>query len=198
MFVVSTAAPKDVRLTLRAAQGDEPESFVILDPITPAMRRRAYRAVRAMLERQGITDTSDPDVRGDMGEKVSCELIRMGLKEWHGIGDEHRQPIALTPDQATRLRTANDPDRPTGTIDAALADVFFFGVVDAGYVLADANRLAEKNELSGSPAGTSSGATPAKTTAALAAKRKKTAAARNARTRNTRSRPKKATASSKS
>lgn len=196
--------PEAVRVVLAEANGDDPEAVLIFDPITPKMRRRVFSRHRAKLEQEGvdfaqvIAGEIDPELNRDLAELVTFELLRLGLREWHGIGGEDDQPLALTPDQATRLRTVNDPDRPTGTIDALLADETIFNQCDAEYVMPDARRRAEKNALSGSPSGTSAEATPASDIATLAARPKRRAAAKNAPTRSTRSRPKKAKGSGRS
>lgn len=176
------------------------DAFVILDPITPAMRRRALRAVKAFMERAGIADfaAASVDQQEDVGEVISRELIRMGAREWGGVGSADGVAIDLTPDQATRLDSATDPDRPTGTIDLLLADMDEFQKLDAGYVRPDTIRRAEKNASSPSPNGTSAAATPGKGTANSRAGRKKTAAAKSARTKPRRSRPRPAKPSGKS
>lgn len=186
---------EEVRVVLQEANGDDPAAAVVLDPITPAMRRRALRSIRPLLE--GVTDTNDvdPDVMGDVGEKVSVELLRMGIREISGIADEDGNAFDLTPDQATRIRTANDPQRPTGTIDDLLADDSVFNKLDEGYVRPDALRRAEKNGLSGLPNGTSTAATPDNATASLPAKPKRKAVAKPAPTSKTRSKAKPARAS---
>lgn len=195
------------RITLRPAQGVEgedgyePEAFIVMAPITPAMRRRALRATRRMLADRGVSDPTqvDDDLLGDMGEAVSCELIRLGALEWGGIGgDDDDQPLDLTPDRDLRFQTANVPDRPTGTIDLLLADQDIFDLIDEKYVRPDARRRAEKNALSGSPAGTGTEATPGSGTANSAAKRTRRAGAKSARTSNTSRKRKTAKASGRS
>ena len=202
MFTIAKR-PDDgpVRVTIREAQGDDPAAVVILVPIDAKMRRRAMRAARRMLDDLGAEYSEvgkDADLMVDVSEEIGRELMRLGIVGIEGIADENDQPFAITPDRETRLRTAADKKRPTGTIDDLLADEIVFARLDADYVMADAKRRAEKNGLSGSPSGTSAGATPGNATASLAAKRKKTAAARRARTKNTRSRPTKRKASGKS
>lgn len=194
------------RIVLRPAQGAagepgyEPEAGVVASPITPAIRRRALRATRLFLEEAEATSFEDmnPDQLGDMGETVSRELIRMGLADWFGIGDDDGKPLELTPDQATRIRTANDKDRPTGTIDLLLADETWFAKLEAEYVQPDALRRMEKNGLSGSPNGIGTAATPGNATANLAARPKRRAAAKAARTAKTSCKAKPRKASGKS
>jgi hypothetical protein len=183
---------------------DDAGAFIVLDPITAKMRRRVFRMYRHHLEREGVDfadiangNPIDADLTRDLGDLITCEMIRMGAREWGGIGDSDGNPIDLTPDQATRIRTAADPKRPTGTIDALLADEAIVAIIDADYVVPDAQRRAEKNGLSGSPNGTSTGATPAKDTANLAAKPKTRAAARSAPTSRTPRKPTKAKGSGK-
>jgi hypothetical protein len=193
----SDGAP--VRVTIKEAQGDDPAAVVILVPIEPKMRRRALGAARRLLDGMGVEYTAvqeDEDLMVDVSEEIGRELMRLGIVGIEGIvAEETGEPFELTPDRETRLRTAADKDRPTGTIDDLLADESVLELLDAGYVIPDAKRRAEKNALSGSPDGTSKGATPGKGTANLAAKRKRRAGAKAARTRNTRSKPTKAKAS---
>lgn len=191
------------RIVLREASGDEPEAFIVMAPIEPKMRRRSLRAARRGIEQSGVATAEeiDADLMGDLGEIISLELIRLGAIEWGGIGetvDGEDVPLPLTPDRETRLRTANQADRPTGTIDALLADEALFNLLDEKYVRPDALRRAEKNGSSGSPNGISTEATPGNATASSAAKPKRRAAAKPVRTRSTSSRQTKAKASGKS
>lgn len=186
-------APEAVRVVLQEAQGDEPEAFVLLDPITPKMRRRALKIARSDLDAAGVEYSDlDPLQLRDVADLVSAELIRMGAREWGGIGGDDGEVLVLTPDQATRLRTATDQDRPKGTIDALLADETIFDKLEMAYVLPDSVRLAEKNALSGSPNGTSAAATPDNVTANSRATPKRKGAAKSARMKKTRSKPTKA------
>jgi hypothetical protein len=95
---------------------DDAGAFIVLDPITPKMRRRVFKMYREALVQAGVDPvelakgaTLDPDLVGDLGELISVELIRMGAREWGGIGDADDNPLPMTPDQATRMRTATDP-----------------------------------------------------------------------------------------
>ena len=191
------------RIVLMAANGKEPEAWVLLMPITGAMRRRSQSAMRRMIAGRDI-DELDNDAIWDLSELASRELIRLGIVDWGGIFDADGKPVVLTPDRETRFATANDPNRPTGTIDQLLEEDDLFEKLDAEYVVPDAKRRAEKNGLSASPAGTGGAGTRGKGTASSAAgaktakTRRKTAAARNARTSSTRSRPKKPKASGRS
>lgn len=182
------------RIVLRPADGEEPEAFIIVAPITRAMRRRALGAARRFLESTGVDAAQDlsADQLTDMSEIVSVELCRLGVMEWGGIGDADGELLDLTPALDTRFATAGDPERPTGTIDLLLADEAVLKKLDNDYVIPDALRLAEKNGLSGLPSGTGKGATPGKGTASLAAKRTRKAAAPRARTAKTSSKPKRA------
>lgn len=178
------------KVVLRAAVDDEPEAFVVLAPVTPAMRRRAQRAAHRSLGDADF-DAIDVDVLHDAVEDGSRELIRLGLLDWGGIGDADGNLLELTPDRDTRFATANAPDRPTGTIDLLLADEDAFAAIDAAYVRPDAMRRAEKNGLSASPSGTGEAATPASATASSAARRKpKTRPAKSVRTAKTSSKRK--------
>lgn len=201
MFTIGKRADQPVRVTIAEAQGDDPAAVVILAPIVPKMRRRALRAAHRLLEGMGVPVSAaiEGDLLFDVSEEVSREMLRLGIIGIEGIVDEASgEPFALTPDRDTRLRTANEPDRPTGTIDDLLADERVFATLDAEYVIADAVRSAEKNGLSGSPNGTSTAAMPVKDIANSRAKRKRTAAARSARTKSTRSKATKPKGSGKS
>jgi hypothetical protein len=116
-----------MRVTLVEAQGDEQGAFVTLAPIEPKMRRRAMGAARRLLEKMGA-DPAESGIEGDLlldvSEEVSRELMRLGIVSIEGIFDDVRRAGAAGADARpeTRLRTASDPDRPTGTIDDLLAD----------------------------------------------------------------------------
>lgn len=191
MFTIQKRAEEPVRVTLVAPEGEEKGAFVTLAPIEPKMRRRALGAARRLLERMGHqSEDLEGDLLLDVSEEVSRELMRLGIVSVEGIFDDATgEPLELTPDRETRLRTASDEDRPTGTIDDLLADERVFARLDAEYVIPDAKRRAEKNGLSGSPNGTSTAATPGSGTANSPARRARRAAAKNARTKNTRSKP---------
>ena len=217
MFKLSKAAAEPQRIVLRAAiearpavkkgrkvvepaVAAEPEAYVVMAPITPAMRRRAQGAIRRYAAAAEIANLEDmtADQLGDMSELLSIELTRLGVQEWGGIGDEDGQTLDVTPDRDTRFRTANDEGRPTGTVDLLLADVQAFGILDELYVRADAHRLAEKNGLSALPTGTGKAATRAKTIARLPATPKRRAAAKSAHTGSTPRKPKRPKASGRS
>lgn len=196
--------PEPKRIVLKAAEGKEPEAYVVMAPITAAMRRRAQGVVRRLVAGVDDIEDIDADTLGDAGEAASRELIRLGMIEWGGIGDANGKPLELTPDRDTRMKTANAPERPEGTVDLLLADEEIFAKLDADYVRPDAVRIAEKNGLSASPTGTGEAATRGKGTASShAAARKRGAASRKAAAKTAptpkrRSRPKPAKASGRS
>lgn len=179
---------------------DQEGAYILLDPITPKMRRRALSVVRRELVEDGVENPAEmnEDQMGDAGEVVSRELIRMGAVEWGGIGDAKGKVIELTPDHATRVRTATDPERPKGTIDQLLANETFFNLIDERYVRPDAIRRMEKNASSASQTGTGGAGTRGKGTATSRARPKSKAAAKPARTSSTSSKPTKRKASGKS
>jgi hypothetical protein len=202
MFTIAKRTEQPVRVTLVEAQGDEKGAAITLAPIDRGMRRRAMRAAKRLLEKMGVpaADGIEGDVMWDVSEEVSRELMRLGIVSIDGIFDESVDPpvlLALTPDRETRLRTANDVDRPLGTIDDLLADERVFGRLDDEYVVPDAMRRAEKNGLSGSPNGTSAAATPGNGTANFRARPPRKAGAKSARTKRTRSKRTPAKASGK-
>lgn len=183
MLVIGEKRP--VKVVLRAAQGDDPEAFVTLAPITPGMRRRAQRAARGVIGEVADIAEVDEDLLFDAGDTASRELIRIGMIGWGGIGGEGGAPLELTPDAATRLRTANDPDRPTGTIDYLLADEDIVAAIDRDYVRPDAIRRLEKNASSASSNGTGEAATAASDTASSVASRRRKGGVQRARTGKT-------------
>ena len=194
--------PKKIvlREAVKAAKGRkaEPEAFVIMAPITKPMRRRAMMAARKVTGKVDDIAELTPDLILDAADAASAELIRLGMIDWGGIGDANGKPVALTPDRDTRLKTANDPERPTGTIDLLLADVDLLEKIEADYSVIDRVRQAEKNASSPSQNGTGGAATRAKTTAGFPARPKATkTAAANARTGSTRSNRKPAKKSGK-
>lgn len=203
MFTIAKRADGEpVRVTIAEATKTAPAAVVVLVPIDSKMRRRALRGAQRMMADLGVDYAElekNADLMIDVSEDMSRELMRLGIVAVEGIGDEEGKPFDLTPTPETRLRTAADKDRPAGTIDDLLADETIFARLDADYVMPDAKRRAEKNGFAGSPDGTSTGATPGSDIANSAAKRTtKRAAAKNARTRNTRSRPKTAKRSGRS
>lgn len=176
----------------------EPEAFVVMAPITAPMRRRAARATRLLLGE--VNDLSDVDMDRliDASEAGARELVRLGMIEWGGIGDAGGTPLELTPDRDTRFATANEQDRPTGSIDLLLEDEDLLDRIAGEYVRPDALRRAEKNASSASLNGTGEAATRARTTAGSpAARSKKRSAAKAARTASTRSARKRAKPSGK-
>jgi hypothetical protein len=67
---------------------DDAGAFIVLDPITPKMRRRVFKMYREALVQAGVDPvelakgaTLDPDLVGDLGELISVELIRMGAPD---------------------------------------------------------------------------------------------------------------------
>jgi len=177
-----------VRIVLLEALGDEPEAFVLLAPISPAMRRRAQRIARQLMGETEVADL-DLDKLIDIGELASRELIRLGLVEWGGIGDDDGNPLELTPDRETRFATAASDQRPTGSIDALLDDEDVVAIIDSQYVRPDAIRRAEKNGLSASPNGIGGAETPGKDTANSPARKKRAGGARSVPIAKTRSKP---------
>lgn len=199
--IAKRGADTPIRVTLAEAQGDDPAAVVVLVPITQPMRRRALGAARRYLQSIDVspTDGIEGDLLLDVSEEVSRELMRLGIADIEGIVDEVTgEPFTVTPDLATRLRTAGDQDRPKGTVDDLLADDRVFEKLDADYVMPDARRRTEKNVLSGSPNGTSTAATPGSDTANFRAKPTRKAGAGNARTKSTRSKATKAKGSGRS
>lgn len=187
-----------IRVALPATDGGD-EAYVLFAPITQAMRRRAQRAAQRRMGEGVTADTADIDVLFDAIEEAATELIRLGAIEWGGIVDEGGTAVPLTPDRETRFRTANDPERPTGSIDLLLADEESLVLLDSGYVRPEAERRAEKNASSVSPSGTGEAGTPANAIAGSAAARKaKTAAAKPVRTARMRRKPKPAKGSGRS
>lgn len=124
------------------------------DPITRGMVRAARRAAAAFLSAH--PDLDPVAAQDGAGDAFTAELIRLGLREWEGIGDAAGAPLSIaTP----------------GAVDQFLAEPLLFDAADARYVEPWVARASEKNASSPSPAGISKPGTRAKTTAGSAAKR---------------------------
>lgn len=190
MFTIAKRAGEPVRVTIVEATAAEPAAVIVLAPIDAKMRRRALRAAQRFLKAMDVpeADGIEGELLLDVSDEVSRELMRLGVTALEGIVDDATgEPFELTPDLMTRLRTSDQADRPTGTIDDLLADERVFERLEAEYVMPDARRRLEKNGLSGSPNGTSTEAMPGSDTANSPAKRTRKAGAKSARIRKTRS-----------
>lgn len=128
------------------------------DAIDRPMIRAARRAASAFIVDH--PDMEAEDRKEGAGDAFTAELIRLGLREWEGIGDPAGQPLAV--------------DAP-GAVDQFLAEPLLFEAADQAWIVPWAAQAAEKNVSSPSPAGTSVTATGARTTAGSAAKRAKKA-----------------------
>jgi hypothetical protein len=170
-------------------KGFEPEAFVVMAPINGPMRRRAARSARRLMGLESAeAGELELDQLLDLGEIGSKELIRLGAVEWGGLGDAAGKPLALTPDRETRFATANQDDRPTGSIDLLLADDDLVERIADDYVRPDAMKRAEKNASSALPNGTGKAGTRANDIASsVAGPKTKARAARNAPTSRKRS-----------
>lgn len=174
-----------LRDAVRASKGvkAQPEAYVVMAPITRPMRRRAMEAARQVLGQVESLDDVSPLVLMDSADAAARELIRMGALEWGGIGDADNHVLELTPDRETRLRTALDKDRPTGTIDLLLDEDQYMMKIEADYTGPDRSRQAEKNASPPLQNGTGGAGTRARTIAGSPANRKaRRTAAKNAPT----------------
>ena len=172
------------------AQGDVPAVRVLFAPVGARSLRLARRAV-AEVFRSGV-----PDPQEAAGDAFTEAMLRAGMLEWDGIGDDDGNPIQPTPDidilDGGGLVIGVTP----GTVSAFLAEPRLVEAADREYVLPWARRDAEKNGYAPSPAGISAGATPENDTANSPARPAKTAAAgtkkrvrRPARTKSTSRKP---------
>lgn len=146
-------------------------------PIDRAMVRAARRAAAAFI--QANPELDDDERREGAGDAFTAELIRRGLQDWEGVGDQNGEPLPIDAE---------------GALDLFLAEPLLFEAADDVWVLPWARQAAEKNASSLSPAGTTKAGTGAKTTAGSAAKRTKTVApkgtgAKSARTESTSRKP---------
>ena len=150
-------------LELIPAADDKPALRGLFAPIDRAAAKAAQRALRAAL-------AEDPTAVEAASEAMSEELIRLGLRDWDGLGDAKSKdkPIPFTPENLARF----------------LADPILFAAADEVYAAPYKARVAEKNGYSPSRTGTSGARTAAKRTAAAAA-----TPAKSARTRSTRRKP---------
>ncbi|MFN3943894.1 MAG: hypothetical protein ACK4K7_03045 [Allosphingosinicella sp.] len=139
------------------AEGDEPARPALrieFAPITRAMRRRAHTAARKILIAAGADAAAgDLDLLADAGDAISVELIRLGARNWDGVGDQDGNPLPFTPE----------------AMDWLLADDRLFELADEKYVKPWADREAEKNGSPASPSGTGEAGTQAADIAGSAA-----------------------------
>lgn len=129
---------------------------IAMAPIDRAMVRAARRAVRRFNDAHADMDA---DERSDeAADLFSTTLMRLGLRDWRGLGDADGKPMGPP-----------TPER----IDAALADAVLFDQIDAAYIVPWARAAQEKNASSPLPNGISAGATRGKIIAGSAAAAKK-------------------------
>lgn len=121
-------------------------------PIDRPMVRAARRAVRKFIAKHPDLDAEE--LADESGDIFSGTLIRLGIRGWKGLGDTKGKPLGPP-----------TPER----IEDVLADPVLFDQIDAAYVVPWAKAAKEKNGLSPSPNGTSTGATQEKTIAGSAA-----------------------------
>lgn len=191
--------PEQAWVELIPAKGDDPAVLVIFAPPTRSMKRRAQRA--AWREMSGAKpEELDALELADIGDAFSRELLRLAIVAWKGVGLDGAtvgEPAEITPPLDVRVKTSDKPDRPTGTIDLFLADEEAFDAADAAYVLPILERDREKNALSASPTGIGGAGTRGKAIAGSAARPRKKAGAKSARTGKTSLKPPKAKSSGK-
>jgi len=168
------------------AHGDVAAVRVLFAPIGARSLRLARRAV-AEVFRSGVSDAQD-----SAGDAFTEAMLRAGMLEWDGIGDDEGNPLQPTPDVEIVDGGGLVIGVTPGTVSAFLAEPRLVEAADREYVLPWARRDAEKNGYALSPAGISAGATPENDTANSPAKPQKTVAAgtrkraaRPARTKST-------------
>lgn len=177
-------------LELAAAAGDEPAVEVRFAPIGVKAVRAARRAAAKAL---GI----DEDDVEEAGDAMSRELIRRGILEWRGIGDDAGQVIEPTHDVEVKDDDGEVIEVVPGTISAFLADPRTFEAADRLYVYPWVRRDQEKNVSSASPNGTGEAATPGADIASSAATEGEAPAAETAPTPAKSRKPRKARAAGK-
>lgn len=154
--------------TLIPANGDTPAVRVLFAPVGAKALRLARRAVAEVL-RSGVADANEM-----AGDAFTEAMLRAGMLEWDGIGDDDRNPIQPTPDVDIFDGEGNVVGVTPGTVSAFLAEPRLVEAADREYVLPWARRDAEKNGYALSRSGTSAGATPEPGTASSPAKAAKT------------------------
>jgi hypothetical protein len=155
--------------TLIPAQGETPAVRVLFAPVGAKALRLARRAVADVL-RSGVADANEA-----AGDAFTEALLRAGMLEWDGIGDDDQNPIQPTPDVDIIDGDGKVIGVTPGTVSAFLAEPRLVEAADREYVLPWARRDAEKNGYAPSLSGTSAGATPAPNTAGSPARPVKTA-----------------------
>lgn len=176
--------------TLIPENGDVPAVRVLFAPVGTRALRLARRAVAEVL-RSGVSDANEA-----AGDAFTEAMLRAGMLEWDGIGDDDKNPLQPTPDVEIRDDEGEIVRIEPGTVSAFLAEPRLVEAADREYVLPWARRDAEKNGYAPSLSGTSAGATPAPDTASSPAKPAKTGGAvtkkptrQRARTKSTSRKP---------
>jgi hypothetical protein len=165
------------------AIGDRPAVRVLFAPVGPKALRQARAAVGAVYRASGGTS---PDVIDDAGDAFSAALIRAGILDWEGIGDENDQPVKPTHDREVRdPETGEVLEIQPGTITAFLAEPRLVEAADREYVLPWTHTDAEKNGFALSLNGISAGATEDSDTATSPAQQEPKVAAKPAPTSST-------------
>jgi hypothetical protein len=179
------AKPGPVWEELIPAIGDRPAVRVLFAPVSAKALRHARKAVAEILRGDA------PDKMDDAGDAFTAALIRAGILDWEGIGNEQDEPIKPTPDYEILDPASGEVvGIEPGTISAFLAEPRLVEAADRKYVLPWTRADAEKNGSAPSPSGTS--ATAGSDTASLPAKPESEGAAPDASTKPKRPRRTKA------
>lgn len=191
MMIVQTAAPVEKWTPVMGGE-------VLFAPIDRPMVLRARRKVRGVSQDAG-EDIDALDVLDLMGDTMSRALITEGVRDWRGVFQQR-----LTDEGKPVMDADNKPifdDLPFSPemLAVALLDPVTFDEFDAAYVvpyvMRERERAAPGNGSPASPNGIGEAGTRASGTASSAASRRKGSGARNARTSNTKPKPKRKKAS---
>ena len=143
--------------TVHEAHGDVPAVRVQFAPIGRIALRAARRAAGEACQDMALPEDEDaplsPELMDLAGDALSESLLMSGIVAWEGVGDADGNPAPVTPDNLRLF----------------LADPLRFDRLDEAYVRPFVLRELEKNGLSPSPNGISTGATPEPTIAAKSA-----------------------------
>ncbi|WP_300115254.1 hypothetical protein [Sphingobium sp.] len=143
--------------TVHEAHGDVPAVRVQFAPIGRIALRAARRAAGDACHEMDLPEDEDaplsPELMDLAGDALSESLLMSGIVAWEGVGDADGKPAPVTPDNLRLF----------------LADPLRFDRLDEAYVRPFVLRELEKNGLSPSPNGISTGAMPVPITAAKSA-----------------------------
>lgn len=154
MYQIASSEP--AWLELFPAAGKRRAVRGLFAPVSRAALRAATQAAR-------LAQAEGPEDLDAALDVYATELIRRGLRDWEEIAGPDGKALAFT----------------AAGVEQVLADPGLFAAANAAYVEPYMASVAEKNDFSGSRAGTSAGRTAARPTAPSAATPAKTARTRS-------------------